>query len=86
MFNIFSPQYQSEPHRMAYVGLSAFQRQENLCYISRSPRTITESVICAVLWRRDYGNGRCAMLVCSADWVRRNCHVLLRKRPRSHPL
>jgi hypothetical protein len=36
--------------------------------------------------RRGDGDGRSAARVCSADWARRSCHVLLRKRPRSHPL
>ena len=34
----------------------------------------------------DDGDGRSAARVCSADWAGRRCHVLLRKRPRSHPL
>src|SRR5713226_5428474 len=36
--------------------------------------------------RRGDGDGRGAARVCAADWARRSCHVLLRKRPRSHPL
>ena len=34
--------------------------------------------------RRGDGDGRSAARVCSAGWARRCCHVLLRKRPRSH--
>src|SRR5258706_509998 len=36
--------------------------------------------------RHGDGHGRSAARVCSADWKRRSCQVLLRKRSRSHPL
>jgi hypothetical protein len=35
---------------------------------------------------RGDGDGRCAARVGAADWARGSCHVVLRKRPRSHPL
>ena len=36
--------------------------------------------------RRGDGAGGSTAGVYSADWSRRSCHVLLRKRPRSHSL
>src|SRR6516162_3025765 len=32
------------------------------------------------------GDGRSIACICSADWARRSCHVVLRKRRRSYPL
>ena len=36
--------------------------------------------------RRGDGDGRSAASVWSANWTRRSCYVVLRKRPRSHPI
>src|ERR1700693_6627581 len=36
--------------------------------------------------RRSDSDVRSTAPVGSADWARRQCHVFLRKRPRSHPL
>jgi hypothetical protein len=36
--------------------------------------------------RRGNGDGRSTASAWSADWAKRNYHVVLQKRPRSHPL